>query len=384
MINVKDYGAIGDGIANDYKPFYYALEALSNGGTLYIPAGKYLWNSLLDINKPVKFVGETGTEILNGGSFILANSNRVSFDTIIFTGTSSFCSLCITNRKHKNDEKKHGGWFWYNCVFNNTALLLEACVRKRPNGTETEYGSDVVEDVLIDNCIFNTASIDRMLSMANTHNVCIRNCHIQNGQANATGIKVCSGSYDTKIDGCIVENMVRDGIDMFDSRKTTVINTVFRNCKSLGCEVKWGSPNDGNTVEEHMVIGCRFDNCLIGCSMSTPYGIVSNSLATNCNVGIRTLNSAKWYQDPQDPYFTDSVVFNGNITRNCNHGLWLGGRRMSVTGNVVSGASRYGIVVYGRELVIANNVLYNNRKDYYVHANVQDTLTMLGNRPEFE
>ena len=57
---------------------------------------------------------------------------------------------------------------------------------------------------------------------------------------------------------------------------------------------------------------------------------------------------------------------------------------MSVTGNVVSGASRYGIVVYGRELVIANNVLYNNRKDYYVHANVQDTLTMLGNRPEFE
>lgn len=42
--NIKDFGAIGDGITNDTQAFQDAGIAISenNGGTLIIPEGKYL------------------------------------------------------------------------------------------------------------------------------------------------------------------------------------------------------------------------------------------------------------------------------------------------------------------------------------------------------
>jgi len=41
-INVKDYGAVGDGIADDYRAFQDAEDALmETGGSIYVPAGVY-------------------------------------------------------------------------------------------------------------------------------------------------------------------------------------------------------------------------------------------------------------------------------------------------------------------------------------------------------
>ena len=42
--NIKDYGAIGDGITMDSKAINKTIEAAANagGGTVYFPAGNYL------------------------------------------------------------------------------------------------------------------------------------------------------------------------------------------------------------------------------------------------------------------------------------------------------------------------------------------------------
>ncbi len=44
MVNVKDHGAVGDGITNDTTAFRVAAEAINaaNGGTLFIPPGNYV------------------------------------------------------------------------------------------------------------------------------------------------------------------------------------------------------------------------------------------------------------------------------------------------------------------------------------------------------
>lgn len=44
IFNIKDFGAIGDGITNDTQAFQDAGVTISenNGGTLIIPEGKYL------------------------------------------------------------------------------------------------------------------------------------------------------------------------------------------------------------------------------------------------------------------------------------------------------------------------------------------------------
>jgi hypothetical protein len=43
-VNLKDFGAIGDGVTDDGPAFQKALDALATagGGTLFVPAGKYV------------------------------------------------------------------------------------------------------------------------------------------------------------------------------------------------------------------------------------------------------------------------------------------------------------------------------------------------------
>src|SRR5688572_16542555 len=44
VVNLADYGAVGDGVADDGPAFQSALDALADagGGTLHVPAGFYL------------------------------------------------------------------------------------------------------------------------------------------------------------------------------------------------------------------------------------------------------------------------------------------------------------------------------------------------------
>ena len=44
IFNLRDFGAVGDGVADDGPALQRALDALgtSGGGTLYVPAGRYL------------------------------------------------------------------------------------------------------------------------------------------------------------------------------------------------------------------------------------------------------------------------------------------------------------------------------------------------------
>lgn len=61
MFDVKDYGAVGDGVNDDTAAFEEALAAMENGGTLYIPYGSYLVKKPLTLNRSnVTIYGEKG------------------------------------------------------------------------------------------------------------------------------------------------------------------------------------------------------------------------------------------------------------------------------------------------------------------------------------
>lgn len=61
VFNVMDYGAIGDGVANDGPAIVNALNAAANngGGTVYLPEGSYVIESEIIIPEKVRFVGES-------------------------------------------------------------------------------------------------------------------------------------------------------------------------------------------------------------------------------------------------------------------------------------------------------------------------------------
>jgi hypothetical protein len=58
--SVKDFGAVGDGVADDTAAFQATIAALDagSGGVLFIPRGTYNVGSTLAPTKPIRFVGE--------------------------------------------------------------------------------------------------------------------------------------------------------------------------------------------------------------------------------------------------------------------------------------------------------------------------------------
>jgi hypothetical protein len=75
FLNVKSFGAVGDGATDDTAAFTAALAALpSGGGTIQIPPGSYKL-STVNVNKPVHFQGAHGG---SGGSVTLLSSSATA------------------------------------------------------------------------------------------------------------------------------------------------------------------------------------------------------------------------------------------------------------------------------------------------------------------
>lgn len=91
-VSVKDFGAVGDGIADDTAAITAFLAVVGNGGIGFMPAGDYVTSSLIaqsfinckiyGVPNKTKITGSFGYSLLN----ILA-SNNVVFEDLIFETT---------------------------------------------------------------------------------------------------------------------------------------------------------------------------------------------------------------------------------------------------------------------------------------------------------
>lgn len=94
-INVKDYGAVGNGIADDTSAINAAISALpTNGGTIFFPNGTYNFSSTLswgsgpsDPKTNVKFVGASSK---------FMQDFQTSASKIVYTGTGDGYGIHIT------------------------------------------------------------------------------------------------------------------------------------------------------------------------------------------------------------------------------------------------------------------------------------------------
>ena len=77
-VSVKDFGAVGDGVTNDYAAIMAAINSLgNNGGTVVFPAGSYICNSTIEIYTQVLLIGS------NSGQASHANfsATKITFPT---------------------------------------------------------------------------------------------------------------------------------------------------------------------------------------------------------------------------------------------------------------------------------------------------------------
>src|SRR5574340_975875 len=108
--SVKDFGAVGDGVANDTAEIQAAVDALADGESLYFPKGTYLITTTITLNnKPLrlhgdgqgtilKFTGCNGLTINHDGAALdtnivenmsLVTTNAGIYTGILFTGTTA-------------------------------------------------------------------------------------------------------------------------------------------------------------------------------------------------------------------------------------------------------------------------------------------------------
>lgn len=96
FFNVKDYGAVGDGVANDTTAFSAAIAACQTGGTVYVPYGTYLAD--VTVNKSLTIRGEVGTVIIPvaSSSGAIYAQGTVSGTTTLLTANASEYSNSVT------------------------------------------------------------------------------------------------------------------------------------------------------------------------------------------------------------------------------------------------------------------------------------------------
>ncbi|MBN1359639.1 MAG: right-handed parallel beta-helix repeat-containing protein [Sedimentisphaerales bacterium] len=149
VFNVRDYGAVGDGVTDDAKAFQAAIDAAPSGDTLYLPHGSYSIQSNLTITKSLDIRGP-GTIIVKADidihgsydgtakSFLTAEANRG--DVEVTVGSSSgfaegdvvmYVGYANDNDWSLDDVRYYCEWHEVDDVPDGTTVTLRSFINGR-------------------------------------------------------------------------------------------------------------------------------------------------------------------------------------------------------------------------------------------------------------
>lgn len=356
-VNVKDFGAVGDGVANDTAAISAAMASVSSG-TLFFPAGEYLISSTEA--SPLVFSASNASVVGYGAT--IKNSASRSFAAFGVSGSN----VCVEG-----------------VAFDglNTSL---GCL----------FVSDTAENVTIANCeIKNFAQQTGDATFAvgvlvknGSKNTVIRGCHIHDIQASVTGIArgVLGSGYgtaQTKFDGltvsdCLFEDIgpTSDGDAIVFQPDTatdevfgTISNCTFRRVAKRAAKLQGskcsvlGGFYEINSGTAYSAVSVYGDDCrVIGMEISGA-GVLTNAIdigVTGGTIGSNTVVSGCSIQQNSTAASNDgirvygapnNVSICGNAIDTARHGVHLNctGIGVSVQGNTIRNIGQVGVLNAG-------------------------------------
>jgi len=102
IINVKDYGAVGDGVTDDTQAIQNAINAVEEGGTVYLPYGRYLISSTIVCKTAFELRGEQ-QKILDQYNGYQPENN---YPNIIYVGQDACLSVTYSTYSRYQHQVK--------------------------------------------------------------------------------------------------------------------------------------------------------------------------------------------------------------------------------------------------------------------------------------
>ncbi|MDQ0091679.1 hypothetical protein J2T12_005119 [Paenibacillus anaericanus] len=203
VYNVKDYGAIGNGIADDTVAFKNTISAAKSGSILFIPDGEYKITDELVINKVIRFEGTLANDA--GYCALLFNLDGLTASKVAIRVNNQMHGTVIRNLYVINKGAEH----------TRDGILFDGIAGDYPDyiwysRLEGVWVSKFNNNFLFNNClvmdVVKCRSIEAYAngfyseSVVCSTGLSFRECYAQDG-VNGAGFKL-SKAYYASVDSC--------------------------------------------------------------------------------------------------------------------------------------------------------------------------------------
>lgn len=199
-VNVKQYGAKGDGITDDTTAIQNAINAAATGSVIFFPAGTYLVSSTIQLVAELAYLGTTGSY----GSSTIKQKNSSNLPAVLAAS----------------------GWYNNNTFSDNPVRIENLLIDGNNSNNTTSHGIVLMNyDSIIRECtVINAPGCGIVISSINRSGGTLSNTAVENriesckiSGAGTHGIWIHdsgNNATDGYLDSCIVSGTTQDGIHM--------------------------------------------------------------------------------------------------------------------------------------------------------------------------
>jgi len=343
VVNVKDFSAVGDGVADDTVAIKRALAtALQSKGTIFFPPGVYLITDTLEVTDTVTIVGAGWGSVIK----LKPGVRKIMVAIQAQSSTGETVGFQVSNLAFDGNL---GGQLDAGLIQINSAVGFAVDhVWVRNGGRPGESRSQGVDGIAVAvkspaNLVASRGVITNSLIEKTTKPGILWSTHATDGLVSGNIIRGQLGNSQTP---CLAVS---------EGRNVTIVGNSMSGCEGSGISIA----NGGNNVPPlHAVV--------------TGNHVYSNGTGTVEGNGIQVVNGGR----DRNVFIeiSDNVVFeNGGPAAPDGHGIFVQNvDHVVVKGNIVRNSRRSGIVLYNVNggIVEGNYIFGNNRLGTPEHSGI--------------
>lgn len=378
-VNVKQFGAYGDGENDDLGYINIALNFIKDNQVLYFPKGIYKISNVIEVNKKISIKGQ-GTIKLGGAGFnaITIKSNGCVIDGLSFINPDDYTPPTITAGN----------------IGDAIRILANDCTIRNCNienyiagivygGVGVDYNKGLIENNNIKIKGLNTGYInDGICSLSD--NIIIKNNIITNyDDVNNRGCIICDiNALNNIVENniCLCNGVCAVGVHSEQSANTIIRGNNIYNPRLLGMTISTGSIVSKNYVEtphtevsgynlDHCAISlygspknCIIDGNLINCFLDTKMAIRGNGNISGSKIINNSIYSTENHTPAAAIYLSlaeDTIIAKNSIMLTCTNGITINAKNNIISENIIKEATDKAIVVSAgiNTLVVGNRIL---------------------------